>query len=100
MTDRAAFGVWPTQVNNGKTAALLREERVLNTNQLKETAMYFECRNFRNASIVALLAGLSLIPVLAQDNTSKVASGHREILLEATKSWNGTPYTHYPTGQP
>jgi quercetin dioxygenase-like cupin family protein len=62
--------------------------------------MYFEFRNFRNASIVALLAGLSLIPVLAQDNTSKVASGHREILLEATKSWNGTPYTHYPTGQP
>ena len=62
--------------------------------------MYFESRNFRNASIVALLAGLSLIPVLAQDNTSKVASGHREILLEAAKSWNGTPYTHYPTGQP
>ena len=62
--------------------------------------MYFEFRNFRNANIVALLAGLSLIPVLAQDNTSKVASGHREILLEATKSWNGTPYTHYPTGQP
>ena len=62
--------------------------------------MYFEFRNFRNAGIAALLAGLSVIPVLAQDSTNKVASGHREILLEATKSWNGTPYTHYPQGQP
>ncbi len=30
----------------------------------------------------------------------KVASGHREVLLQATQSWNGKPYTHYPAGQP
>ncbi len=29
-----------------------------------------------------------------------VASGHREMLLQATQSWNGKPYTHYPAGQP
>jgi quercetin dioxygenase-like cupin family protein len=29
-----------------------------------------------------------------------VASGQREILLQATQSWNGKAYTHYPTGQP
>lgn len=59
--------------------------------------MYFE---LRNASIAVVLAGLSLIPGLAQNSTNRVASGHREILLQATKSWNGTPYVHYPTGQP
>jgi quercetin dioxygenase-like cupin family protein len=26
-----------------------------------------------------------------------VASGHREILLQTTQSWNGKPYTHYLT---
>ena len=29
-----------------------------------------------------------------------VASGHREMLLQATRSWNGKPYTRYPAGQP
>ena len=35
-----------------------------------------------------------------KNSADQVASGHREVLLKATKSWNGTPYTHYPTGQP
>jgi quercetin dioxygenase-like cupin family protein len=59
--------------------------------------MYFK---YRNAVIAVPLAGFSLISVLAQNSANQVASAHREILLETTKSWNGTPYTHYPTGQP
>lgn len=47
-----------------------------------------------------MLAGVSLIPALAQNSTNRVASGQREILLETTQSWNGTRYTHYPSGQP
>lgn len=56
--------------------------------------------NFRDAGIAAMLAGVSLIPALAQNSTNRVASGQREILLETTQSWNGTRYTHYPSGQP
>jgi len=29
-----------------------------------------------------------------------VQSGHRDILIQSTQSWNGKPYTHYPTGTP
>ncbi len=35
-----------------------------------------------------------------QANAPTVAAGHREILLQANHSWNGKPYTRYPTGQP
>jgi quercetin dioxygenase-like cupin family protein len=38
--------------------------------------------------------------VLAQDNDARVATAQRETLLQTTQSWNGKPYTHYPTGQP
>jgi quercetin dioxygenase-like cupin family protein len=38
--------------------------------------------------------------VLAQEVPAKVATAQREILLQTTQSWNGKPYTHYPTGQP
>jgi quercetin dioxygenase-like cupin family protein len=38
--------------------------------------------------------------VLAQEAPAKVATAQREILLQTTQSWNGKPYTHYPTGQP
>lgn len=55
---------------------------------------------FRNAGIAALLGGACLVPMLPQNSTYRVASGHREVLLEATESWNGRPYTHYPAGQP
>jgi hypothetical protein len=38
--------------------------------------------------------------IVAESGPMKEASGHREILLQTTQSWNGKPYTHYPTGQP
>ncbi len=38
--------------------------------------------------------------VVAQEAPAKIATAQREILLQATQSWNGIPYTHYPTGQP
>jgi quercetin dioxygenase-like cupin family protein len=47
-----------------------------------------------------IIAGTLLTAVVAQSSSQKVASGHREILLQTTQSWNGKPYTHYPTGQP
>jgi|HubBroStandDraft_5_1064220.scaffolds.fasta_scaffold54101_2 quercetin dioxygenase-like cupin family protein len=49
--------------------------------------------------IAAMVVG-SLTVILAQNSANTVASGHREILLQTTQSWNGQPYTHYPTGQP
>jgi quercetin dioxygenase-like cupin family protein len=50
--------------------------------------------------ITAIVIATSLTFLLAQAQTDSVASGKREILLQATQSWNGKPYTHYPTGQP
>jgi quercetin dioxygenase-like cupin family protein len=38
--------------------------------------------------------------VLAQESVAKVATAQRETLLQTTQSWNGKPYTRYPTGQP
>ena len=46
------------------------------------------------------IAALSLSAILAQTTALHVATGQREILLQTTQSWNGKPYTHYPTGQP
>ncbi|MGO9992760.1 MAG: cupin domain-containing protein [Steroidobacteraceae bacterium] len=37
---------------------------------------------------------------VAQEAPAKVATAQRETLLQTTQSWNGKPYTHYPTGQP
>jgi quercetin dioxygenase-like cupin family protein len=54
----------------------------------------------RSARVLAVIVGISFIPALAQDQSNHTKSGHREIVLETTKSWNGTAYTHYPTGQP
>src|ERR1700734_525112 len=48
--------------------------------------------------VAAVLAGASLLA--AESGPMKVASGHRDILLQTTQSWNGKRYTHYPTGQP
>ena len=50
--------------------------------------------------IAVMLGGVSFIPVLAQNSANQVATGHREILLETAESWDGKPYTRYPTGQP
>jgi quercetin dioxygenase-like cupin family protein len=38
--------------------------------------------------------------VFAQDAPANVATAQRETLLQTTQSWNGKPYTHYPSGQP
>ncbi len=54
----------------------------------------------RTGRVIVVLAGISFIPALAQNQSNHAESGHREIVLETTKSWNGTAYTHYPTGQP
>ena len=59
--------------------------------------MYFK---LRGAGIAVMLAGVSVIAAATQSSTNNVASGRREIVLESTESWNGKPYTHYPTGQP
>jgi quercetin dioxygenase-like cupin family protein len=54
----------------------------------------------RSARVLAVIAGISSIPALAQNQSNHAESGNREIVLETTKSWNGTEYTHFPTGQP
>ena len=54
----------------------------------------------RIGKITALVAAASLTAVLAQSGPQNTASGHRDILLQTTQSWNGKAYTHYPTGQP
>jgi quercetin dioxygenase-like cupin family protein len=55
---------------------------------------------YRIGGMIAVIAGASLTAVLAQIGPQNVATGRREILLQTTQSWNGKPYTHYPTGQP
>ena len=47
------------------------------------------------ASATLVLSGISFA---AHGQT--VATGHRDILLQADHSWNGVAYTHYPPGQP
>jgi len=49
----------------------------------------------RIASATLVLSAVSLA-ALAQT----VATGHRDILLQADRSWNGVAYTHYPSGRP
>jgi quercetin dioxygenase-like cupin family protein len=46
------------------------------------------------------IAVASLTVALAPTRANSVASGRREVLLQTTQSWNGKPYSHYPTGQP
>jgi quercetin dioxygenase-like cupin family protein len=53
-----------------------------------------------SAAMIAMLAAASVTGIVAQSGPLKVASGHREVLLQTTQSWNGKPYTHYPVGQP
>jgi quercetin dioxygenase-like cupin family protein len=59
--------------------------------------MTFKHRAVAGATI---LAGASLTAHIAANDAKTVASGNREMLLQTTQSWNGKPYTHYPTGQP
>jgi quercetin dioxygenase-like cupin family protein len=55
---------------------------------------------YRTAALTVILAAASLSSTFAQSATGKVASAQREVLLQADRSWNGVPYTHYPKGQP
>jgi quercetin dioxygenase-like cupin family protein len=55
---------------------------------------------YRSIGIATIAAGVFLTALLAQKHATGVTSGHREILLQTTQSWNGKPYTHYPEGQP
>lgn len=48
----------------------------------------------------AIFCATSLTAIVAQNGSPNVVSGQRETLLQTTQSWNGKPYTHYPTGQP
>ena len=54
----------------------------------------------RNIASMVIVAGTSIAGLLAQSQAQDVATGHRDIVLQTTQSWNGKPYTHYPTGQP
>ena len=55
---------------------------------------------YRTVGIAAILAGAGLTAVIAENSPKTVASAHADVLLQTTQSWNGKPYTHYPTGQP
>ena len=59
-------------------------------------------RSIPRILLAALLMSSAGRPVLADDQAGQpaVASGHREVLLQATQSWNGKPYDRYPSGQP
>jgi len=48
--------------------------------------------------LVALAGTIAAAPARAADD--KTASGHAQILVQSTASWNGKPYAHYPTAQP
>jgi len=54
----------------------------------------------RTSLAMAACAGISFIPALAHNQSNHTETGHREIVLATTQSWNGKPYTHYPAGQP
>ena len=54
----------------------------------------------RTTLVIGVIAGISFIPALARNQSNHIESGRREMVLETTKSWNGTAYTHYPVGQP
>jgi quercetin dioxygenase-like cupin family protein len=45
-------------------------------------------------------AALATLAITAAADAQTVQSGHKDTLIEATKSWNGKPYTGYPKGQP
>jgi hypothetical protein len=90
-TALAAFGVCLTPVNSETMLSLSR--------QLTHREMTDMISKYRSIEITAI-ARASLTAVLAQTSANSIASGHREILLQTTQSWNGKPYTHYPTGQP
>src|SRR6202795_3350703 len=65
----------------------------------KTTLKYFIPAVARTFVLAGCLTAVTSI-VDAQEAPAKVATAERETLLQTTQSWNGKPYTHYPTGQP
>jgi quercetin dioxygenase-like cupin family protein len=55
---------------------------------------------YRIAALTVAVAATTLSTGGAQNAPEKVATAHREVLLQADQSWNGNPYTQYPKGQP
>lgn len=57
---------------------------------------------FRHRAIasIAILAATPFTTLYARAEDTAVATGQREILLQAQQSWNGKPYTEYRKGQP
>ncbi len=53
----------------------------------------------RSLVLWALACSLSVIAP-TQGHAQETASAHADHLLKADRSWNGKPYTHYPSGQP
>lgn len=53
----------------------------------------------RSLVLASFLTAVTSI-VAAQQAPVSVATAQRETLLQTTQSWNGKPYTHYPSGQP
>ncbi len=54
----------------------------------------------RLQAAITLLSAASCGVLMAQTTPHTVASGHRDVLLQTTQSWNSKPYTNYPKGQP
>lgn len=54
---------------------------------------------FKRSAWAAAALGATIAAV-GQVSVNRSQSGHRETLLVTTKSWDGKPYSHYPTGQP
>ncbi|CAM3059825.1 hypothetical protein AA15237_1061 [Komagataeibacter xylinus NBRC 15237] len=52
-----------------------------------------------HATLALTILGLSAAPLLVA-HAQSVASGHRDILLQADHSWNGVAYGPYPTTRP
>lgn len=50
--------------------------------------------------IVLLTLGCLLATTGMKAQAQQVASGHRDMLLQATHSWNGMAYDHYPATAP
>jgi quercetin dioxygenase-like cupin family protein len=90
MMALAAFGAFLTPANS---------KTMLSLEQSTQKEMTDMISKYRIVGITAVTIA-SLTAVLAQTGANSVTSGKREILLQTTESWNGKPYTHYPTGQP
>ncbi len=55
---------------------------------------------YHTTLLAAVAATASLTLLRAQNDTTRVATAQRDLLVQSDESWNGKRYTHYPTGQP